>query len=207
MTTRTTKLLQQWPKPLHLQIQTWSNLTHALAIIKPPVSISCADMKPIQSSAFCSITGWLTALCRLVKHYANCTTTIKLRNVSLLCANVLEVQYNQVLWYYWHVRQQNLRQSLACKTFYWTDNQIEEPKLHNGCLPEKFIISISRIYLLVSNPWWAGMKLSLTRELLQICYQFWNNYICNNAIFFTLCSWHLWRITCMFLDSTTSGTW
>lgn len=108
MTTRTTKLLQQWPKPLHLQIQIWSNLTHAHAIIKRPVSVSCADMKPIQWAAFCSITGWSTALCRLVKHYANCTTTIKLRKVSLLCANVLEVQYNQVLWYYWHVRQQNL---------------------------------------------------------------------------------------------------
>lgn len=83
VTTRTTKLLQQWPKSLLLQIQTWSNLAHALA--KRPVSI--------QSSAFSSITGWLTALCRLVKHYANCTTTITLRNVSLLCANVLEVQY------------------------------------------------------------------------------------------------------------------
>ncbi len=104
MTTRTTKLLQQWPKPLHLQIQTRSNLTHALAIIKRPVHVS----KPIQRAAFCSITGWLTALWRLVKHYANCTTTIKLRKVSLLCANVLEVQYNQVLWYYWHVRQQDL---------------------------------------------------------------------------------------------------
>lgn len=125
VTTRTTKLLQQWPKSLHLRTQTWSNLTHALAIIKRPVSVSRADMKSIQSSAFCSITGWLTALCRLVKHYANCTTTIKLRNVSLLCANVLEVQYNQVLSYYWHVRQQNLWAARHFTNKYWMDNQIE----------------------------------------------------------------------------------
>lgn len=99
VTTRTTKLLQQWPKSLLLQIQTWSNLAHALA--KWPVSI--------QSPAFSSITGWLTALCRLVKHYANCTTTITLRNVSLLCANVLEVQYNQSTWHFrQHMNQQNL---------------------------------------------------------------------------------------------------
>ncbi len=145
MTTRTTKLLQQRPKPLHLQIQTRSNLTHALAIIKRPVHVS----KPIQWAAFCSITGWLTALWRLVKPLCKLYYNNQTQKVSLLCANVLEVQYNQVLWYYWHVRQQDL---WAVRHFYWTDNQIEKPKSHNGCLPEKFIISISRMYLLVHNP-------------------------------------------------------
>lgn len=147
VTTRTTKLLQQWPKSLLLQIQTWSNLAHALA--KRPVSI--------QLSAFSSITGWLTALCRLVKYYANCTTTITLRNVSLLCANVLEVQYNQSTW---HFRQQ-MKTTKSLIEVQWNElfkmrwavsKYYTEQTIKFNSTMEKFIISISRIYLLVRKP-------------------------------------------------------
>lgn len=155
-------------------------------------------MKPVLSSAFCSINGWLTALCRLVKHYANCTTTIKLRNVSLLCANVLEVQYNQVLWYYWHVRQQNL---WAARHF--TERTIKLSSLNYTM--DVYQKSWSSPFL--EFIYWSAIQNELGWNYHWQREQFWNNYICNNAIFFTLCSWRLWRILCMLLDSTTSATW